>query len=65
MPASVPIAMEEDGTNALLPRNSAITISFFYCTVNHPTERGGGMSPADAHCRSYDEIAHSIGGGSH
>eukprot|EP00978_Attheya_sp_CCMP212_P013158 scaffold32952_cov31-Attheya_sp.AAC.2 len=32
MPASLPIAMEEDGTNALLPRNSAIAISFFYCT---------------------------------
>eukprot|EP00978_Attheya_sp_CCMP212_P020887 scaffold60387_cov32-Attheya_sp.AAC.1 len=30
MPARVPIAMEEDGINALLPRNSAIAISFFY-----------------------------------
>eukprot|EP00978_Attheya_sp_CCMP212_P035977 scaffold159932_cov46-Attheya_sp.AAC.1 len=43
MPASLQIAMEEDGTNALLPRNSAIAISFFYCrlpgTVNHPTEQ--------------------------
>jgi hypothetical protein len=28
MHARVPVAKEEDGTNALLPRNSAIAISF-------------------------------------
>ena len=39
MPASVTRAMEEDGPTLLLPRNSAIAISFFYCTVNHATER--------------------------
>eukprot|EP00978_Attheya_sp_CCMP212_P002462 scaffold5017_cov56-Attheya_sp.AAC.3 len=35
MPASITRAMEEDGPTLLLPRNSAIMISFFYCTVNH------------------------------
>jgi hypothetical protein len=33
------IAMEEAGPKLLLPRNSAITISFFYCMANHATEQ--------------------------
>eukprot|EP00978_Attheya_sp_CCMP212_P007548 scaffold17459_cov54-Attheya_sp.AAC.8 len=38
--------MEEDDTNALLPRNSAIAISFFYCTVNHAMERRSSLTAA-------------------
>eukprot|EP00978_Attheya_sp_CCMP212_P044250 scaffold305133_cov68-Attheya_sp.AAC.4 len=37
MPASVLIAMEEGCPRLLLPRSSAIAVSFFYCTVNHGT----------------------------